>query len=578
MSVPPLALVQLFGAAIAIGLAAYASRHRDQPGLVWLVAVLVGDAVWMVAAGVNYATGSLALSTAMLQFRYVGITVIPVALLFFALAYTGYDSQLTPRRRGLIALPAAAVLVIVLTDGLHGLFYASVTSASNPQSVAYEYGLVAVPWILYAFVLVLVAGATFVKYALVTDHVYRLQALALAGVISVGVVADLLFFLPVPPTGFSITPLAILLSCALAIGIVVQYDFVRLVPATRELGRNELIERMELGMVVLNADRRVADVNPAAAEILGRETGALLGEPAPDMLPDPDGQSVVKRTVTIDGVDRDVEIRTNRVDELAGVTVVTLQLIDDFTNIVSHDLQGPLMEIRGSADLAMRSGDMTHVDRVLSGANRIDELVTDLLHLDRTGRELETRTPVELDELASTAWTHIWSPGAALSVETDRCVIGDPHRLQQLFENLFQNSVDHGTPAGRSDDAPSRPESVSESHSPSSEPTTGSAPPWTSAAGTDGDPESPDSLRVVVGTLPDGFYVEDDGPGIDPDVRERIFEKGYTDSPTGTGLGLSIVRQIAHAHGWSVRATAGSLGGARFEFTGVEFDDDATVS
>ena len=575
MSLTLLALVQLFGGAIAIGLATYAYRHRDQPGLIWLVAVLVGDTIWMVAAGVNYATGSLALSTAMLQLRYVGITVIPVALLFFALAYTGYDSWVTPRRRGLIALPAGVVLVIALTDGVHGLFYASVTSASNPQSVAYEYGLVAVPWILYAFALVLVAIATFVKYALVADHVYRLQALALAGVISLGVVADVLFFLPVPPTGFAITPLAILLSCALAIGIVVQYDFVRLVPATRELGRNELIERMELGMVVLNADRRVVDVNPAAAEILGQETGELLGEPAPDTLPDPDGPSVVKRTVTIDGVDRDIEIRTNRVDEQAGVTVVTFQRLDDFTGIVSHDLQGPLMEIRGSADLAMSSGDLTHVDRVLTGANRIDELVTDLLHLDRTGRELERRTQIDLDELASTAWAHIWSPGAELTAETDLRVIGDPHRLQQLFENLFQNSVDHGSAAGR-DDAPSRPESTSGTHSPSPESTTGSTP-GAQAAETDVESGSVDSLRVVVGSLPDGFYVEDDGPGIDPDERERVFEKGYTGSPTGTGLGLSIVRQIARAHGWSVRVTAGSLGGARFEFTGVEFDKEEEI-
>jgi signal transduction histidine kinase len=41
-------------------------------------------------------------------------------------------------------------------------------------------------------------------------------------------------------------------------------------------------------------------------------------------------------------------------------------------------------------------------------------------------------------------------------------------------------------------------------------------------------------------------------------------------SEAGTGFGLAIVREIAEAHGWAVAATEGDLGGARFEFTGVE--------
>jgi two-component system OmpR family sensor kinase len=56
-----------------------------------------------------------------------------------------------------------------------------------------------------------------------------------------------------------------------------------------------------------------------------------------------------------------------------------------------------------------------------------------------------------------------------------------------------------------------------------------------------------------------------DGPGIDSDDRERIFDVGYTDHEDGTGFGLPIVRRIADAHGWSIRLTEGSAGGARFE-------------
>ena len=67
-----------------------------------------------------------------------------------------------------------------------------------------------------------------------------------------------------------------------------------------------------------------------------------------------------------------------------------------------------------------------------------------------------------------------------------------------------------------------------------------------------------------MGSLPDGFYVADDGAGFDIDP-EAAVEYGTSDDPEGTGFGLAIVREIAAAHGWEFAiAEAGS--GARFEF------------
>ena len=72
-----------------------------------------------------------------------------------------------------------------------------------------------------------------------------------------------------------------------------------------------------------------------------------------------------------------------------------------------------------------------------------------------------------------------------------------------------------------------------------------------------------------MGTLPDGLYVADDGPGITEENYDEIFEHGYSTTPDGTGIGLGIVKQIAEAHGWEIRATESSEGGARFEITGM---------
>jgi len=78
-------------------------------------------------------------------------------------------------------------------------------------------------------------------------------------------------------------------------------------------------------------------------------------------------------------------------------------------------------------------------------------------------------------------------------------------------------------------------------------------------------------VGVTVGDLPDGFYIEDEGPGILADERDDVFDAGYSTTNEGTGFGLSIVKQIADAHGWEIRVTDRPDGGARFEITGVEF-------
>jgi signal transduction histidine kinase len=85
----------------------------------------------------------------------------------------------------------------------------------------------------------------------------------------------------------------------------------------------------------------------------------------------------------------------------------------------------------------------------------------------------------------------------------------------------------------------------------------------------DGREDATSTVRV--GAIDrEGFYVEDDGPGISESERERVFETGYTTASAGTGFGLAIVEGIAEAHDWEVAVTSSGDGGARFEVTGVE--------
>jgi signal transduction histidine kinase len=205
--------------------------------------------------------------------------------------------------------------------------------------------------------------------------------------------------------------------------------------------------------------------------------------------------------------------------------------LEAFTGIVSHDLRNPLSVAKAGIEVARTQGaEADALDRVETAHERMETLIDDLLTLAQTGQDLDPDAlePVALSAVADDAWATVDADSASLVVDDDTQVIADTSRLQQLLENLCANSIEH----------------------------------------------SEGSVTVRVGTLPDGFYVEDDGPGIDPADREAVFEAGYSGHEDGTGLGLRIVRTVADAHGWEVELAESATGGVRFEVIGVDHASD----
>ena len=216
--------------------------------------------------------------------------------------------------------------------------------------------------------------------------------------------------------------------------------------------------------------------------------------------------------------------------------------LDEFASIVSHDLRNPLNVLSGYLHLAMETGNDDYYERCERALDEMERLIEDVLTLARQGDAVDDAEPIDLGELATRYAEDEFGPidgptdgpvvddepgtggdvSIDVTVEADRTLFADAGRLKRILGNLLRNAAEHG-----------------------------------------GD-------RVVVGDLPDGFYVEDDGPGIPEDRRDAVFESGYSTSGAGTGFGLAIVQSIAEAHGWEVTLTTSASGGARFEFTGVE--------
>ena len=227
--------------------------------------------------------------------------------------------------------------------------------------------------------------------------------------------------------------------------------------------------------------------------------------------------------------------------------------LDEFAGVVSHDLRNPLNVAQGRAKLVDTACESDHVEPLLEGLARIGAIIEETLTLARQGKTVGETEAVTLSALVRDSWEMVETAAGSLDVVDDGAFQADPDRLNQLFENLFRNAVEHGATSNQPE-----PGDAVEHGSTSNQPEPG-----------DAVERKPADITVTVGCLDDGFYVADDGSGIPPAARDNVFEAGYSSTPEGTGFGLSIVREIAQAHGWDVAVTESATGGARFEVTGV---------
>ncbi len=569
-------LALILSALMAAAVVALSWRRRSAPGAPAMILFMSALVIWSLTYAIRWHVSDLPKQYFWLDATYFGVVLIPVAFLIFVLQYTGRAHWLTRRRLLLLCVAPALTLILLWTDDWHGLFYGGRRTTGSILNGGPAFWFNA----LYSYGLLLLAVALLVRAYRRTPAFYRPQTgVILLGALLpwIGNVISIAGLSPFPD--LDITPFVFTLSGLMfAVGLF-YYHLLDVAP----IARDKLVESMADGVIVLDPQRRIVDINPAAQRIT-QLSPAVIGQPAalalrswPELnevldcdqethreLCTPLGCQHIYDVYVAPLVDRfqhatgrlatlhDITQRKQNEEELAharDVAQAANRAKSIFLASMSHELRTPLNAILGFSELMSRDPGLSRqqADTLAiinhSGAHLLS-LINDVLDLAKIEAGRSTLNQVDfnlhqlLEDLVDLFRLRAEAKGLLLVLtlwpDAPRWVHGDQGKLRQVLINLMGNAVKF-TETGL--------------------------------------------VELSVSWADDGsgrllFAVQDSGPGIAPEELATIFDpfvqagNGHA-AREGTGLGLAISRQYVHLLGGELTAfSAGVAGqGSLFQFS-----------
>ncbi|MEM9192951.1 MAG: ATP-binding protein [Myxococcota bacterium] len=318
----------------------------------------------------------------------------------------------------------------------------------------------------------------------------------------------------------------------------------RATESARSLARlnDDIVRSLSSGLLTTNLEGRLLTINQAGAEMFAADADTLIGEPLNELLPlaaEPSAQRGAGQATRPDGTHFPVGYTRNALflaDGEVGGVVVSFQDLTEIQKLretaaqaerlatlgrlsagLAHEIRNPLSSISGSVQLIEETANLEEEDRrllqnVVNEVERLNDLVTTMLQVGRPTRPNFAATEtVEIVrgvvEVANAGAAE--AKGLRLVVDAAEPAVhvrADAHQLRQVIWNLLKNAM-QASPAG-----------------------------------------SEIRLRVYRSEERAAIEVRDQGPGILPEIRRRLFETFYSSRPHGVGLGLALVKQIVDGH------------------------------
>jgi len=558
--------------------------RRGVPGSAPFGWLMFAIAIWSFTSALHALVGDTGTRVAIAKVQYLGVAPIGVLWLLFTSHYSRADWPSGRPLRAAIWIIPVITLVLATTNDQHHAYWAAIAEVDTALGTRLVY--TGGPWFwlhaCYTYGLMAIGTFILIRGLRRFPPPYRPQTVLMITGAVVPWISNLLYLTrALPATGLDLTPVGFTVSGACFTWAMYRYRLFDLVPVARDM----VVDSMDNGVLVLDADRRIVDLNAAAERFTGCTT-ACLGRPVDEVVswwtaavaddqPLGEGQPAVVR---VEPGPRYLEVKVTAVRDTRRRFVGWLVTVHDISSRrrneaeryafdrrvqeqqkseslmvlaggLAHDFNNLLAGILGNAELlAMQapaeSGQRRAAEAILLGSQRAADLVSKMLAYAGGGRVVAER--VDLDALvremvdlldASVArdltLTYI-SPGPLPLVETD------PTQIRQVVLNLIINATeavdDNGLVTVETGEELLDRDELKRAR-----------------FGNDVEPGRYVFLDVV-----------DNGSGMSEHTLARMFDPFFSTRDHGRGLGMAAVRGIVRSHRAALRVTSAEGQGTRF--------------
>jgi PAS domain S-box-containing protein len=558
-------------------------KRRSAPGALPFALFILSGAIWSIAWMLELGSQEIGDKIIWAKMAYLGKSLSATLWLTFILEYSGYTWWRKPRNLCILAAIPLLTIFLVWTNEWHYWFWSNiyVVHTDAGKEIVWEYGPLFWTQLTYQYGILLTGAILLCRSGLHKSSVHRFQALTLTIGSLLPISSNLIYLLSSTMTGgLDYTPLALAVSGLIYAITINQYHFLDVVPVARDA----LVENMPDGILVLNAQGFVVDMNPAAEKMSGKQKTFAQGKSLESIWPElsqiisPEEagrktEFLSQTSASLQYLDAGITLLKDKAGRTSG-TLIQLRDITEskqthrklenlyqeerqlrgslqeeienrtkYTRSLVHELRTPLTAILSSGELLQEllyeETESALIKNMMRASVNLEKRISDLIALasGEIGRLKIDTEPVDISvlirEMLETMTPAASDKGLVLVTDVpDNLppVRGDENRLRDVLNNLVNNSIK-----------------------------------FTKKGQVTISVKMRDAASLMV-------QVMDTGPGIEPDQLENIFDpyrRRLTEGQKfgGMGIGLALSKIFIELHRGKIWVESIPGRGATFNFT-----------
>lgn len=542
--------------------------------LAWLMLAAGSGAFWLIFEA---AAPTMSEKIFWSKLEYTGGVSTPVLYLIFILRFTGRDKMLTLKNTLLLFLIPTVTFLLALTNEKHNLIWSGFSPISEKTNLMdYYHGTwFWIGYVAYNYLLLFISSIYIIHFILHQTKAFRSQAwLIFTGGMFPWIVSVIYLTGNSPVPALDLTPFSITLSGVLAGYAILYSRLLDLIPVARET----LVEIIPDGIIVLDSQNRIQDINGAAIsfldirkkDVIGSDAGssgaavtnllnAAIHENPFDMIEVRENNDVKTYSITKQPIKRQHGSRLVIIRDITNMKKTEEELIkakehaeesdrlkSAFLANMSHEIRTPLNGILGFTEL-LNSSDLTdkeqddYLEIIKKGGDRLLKIINDIIDISKieSGQMLVSISKTNISEQLKTIYSFFKPEADSKGInlifmnapqEEEIIIATDAEKLYAIQTNLVKNAIKF-TQSGFVEFGFVKKKKILE------------------------------------------FFVKDTGTGIRSDQKEFIFERFRQGNDTltrnfeGTGLGLSISKAYVEMLGGKIWVESEYGKGSVFHFT-----------